>query len=159
MDLSPQQKRQARAAGWLLKGPLGIPGICGLIADYTNEFKGKCVWKSLLPETVTDLAGLPDGKLVSGSSDHIVRIWDAVGNGDCLLTLAEHTSGIHARGVMPDGKLASGSSDGTVRVWDSATGVCLLTLTSHTDWVWALAVLPDGKLASGAMDKTVCVWE
>ena len=63
------------------------------------------------------LAVMPDGKLVSGSNDNTVRIWDTT-SGACLLTLADHTDGVNALAVLPDGRLVSGSDDLTVRVWE-----------------------------------------
>ena len=143
---SPKELRRACANPWLLAGPLPIPGICDIVAEYGNGLE----WLRTLgghPNSVTALAVLPDGKLASGSRDEMVHVWDAA-SGACLLTLAGHTDSVFALAVLPDGKLASGSNDNTVRVWDAASGACLLTLAGHTSDVVALAVLPDGKLAS-----------
>jgi hypothetical protein len=71
--------------------------------------------------SVYALAVLPDGKLVSGSGDKTVRVWE---NDTCVRVLDGHTSNVMALAAMPDGKLASGSIDRTVRLWDVASGAC-----------------------------------
>lgn len=61
----------------------------------------------------------PDGsKIVSGSEDKTVRVWDAV-SGELLKTLEGHTSSVNSVSFSPDGsRIVSGSRDKTVRVWD-----------------------------------------
>ena len=101
---------------------------------------------------------LPDGRIVSGSSDCSVRVWDP-SDGRCLLTLKGHSSWIRCLAVLPDGRIVSGSSDCSVRVWDPLDGRCLLTLQGHSDIVRCLAILPDGRIISGSSDCSVRVWD
>ena len=69
---------------------------------------------------VQSLAFLPDGRrIVSGSADHTVRIWNLETGQTIVGPLAGHRSGIPSLAVSPDGRfIASGSYDGTVRIWD-----------------------------------------
>ena len=70
-----------------------------------------------------------DGKrIVSGSLDSTVRVWDAV-SGECVLgPLEGHTGGVRSVSFSGDGKrIVSGSRDRTVRVWDAVSGECLHT--------------------------------
>lgn len=62
----------------------------------------------------------PDGKrLVSGSVDETVKIWD-VASGQETLTLNEHKNKVCSVAFSPDGKqLVSGSLDNTVKLWDA----------------------------------------
>ncbi|MBV6500171.1 MAG: hypothetical protein CJBNEKGG_02641 [Prosthecobacter sp.] len=103
----------------------------------------------------------PDGsKLLSGSSDNTLKVWDAL-SGSCLLSLQGHSDGVRACAWSPDGsKLLSGSSDNTLKVWDALSGSCLLSLQGHSNIVWACAWSPDGsKLLSGSDDNTLKVWD
>ena len=69
--------------------------------------------------TVLSASFSPDGtKVVSGSSDKTVRIWDAV-TGECEQTLEGHSDAVTSASFSPDGtKVVSGSRDQTVRIWD-----------------------------------------
>ena len=74
---------------------------------------------------VSALAALVDGRLLSGSWDRTLKVWDeralsARGGADtdtCAATLVGHTSFVMALTALPDRRVASGSWDGTVRVW------------------------------------------
>jgi WD40 repeat protein len=107
---------------------------------------------------VAALAVLPDGRLVSGSSDSTLRLWDPA-TGSCERVFEGHQGPVTALAVLPDGRLASGSDDRTIRLWDPATGSCSAVFEGHQDWVYALAVLPDGRLASGSDDRTIRLWD
>jgi hypothetical protein len=71
------------------------------------------------------LAALPDGRLLSSSFDHTLKVWDervlAVRGGveadTCAATLAGHTDNVIALAVLPDRRVVSGGFDATLRVW------------------------------------------
>ena len=71
------------------------------------------------------LAALVDGRLLSGSYDRTLKVWDeralsVRGGADtdtCAATLVGHTRAMLALTVLPDRRVASGGWDGTVRVW------------------------------------------
>ena len=69
---------------------------------------------------VWSVAFSPDGtKIVSGSHDETVRVWDAV-TGTLSNTLEGHSSDVTSVAFSPDGtKIVSGSKDKTVRIWDA----------------------------------------
>ena len=77
----------------------------------------------------------PDGKrIVSGSCDNTVRLWDAATGQPIGQPLTGHTDTVSSVAFSPDGKrIASGSADDTVRLWDAATGQPVgPPLTGHT---------------------------
>ena len=110
---------------------------------------------------VTSISFSPDGsKIVSGSGDKTVKIWDAH-TGNCLQTLYWDTDWINSVVFSPDGtQIVSGSRDNTIKIWDATTGTCLETLIGHTSDVNSVAVSPDGrKIVSGSGDKIVKIWD
>jgi hypothetical protein len=105
----------------------------------------------------------PDGKrIVSGSVDKTVRVWDAITGAQIGKPLYGHESLIYSASFSPDGKrIVSGSADKTVRVWDAITGAQIgKPLYGHKDAVKSVSFSPDGKrIASGSLDETVRVWD
>jgi WD40 repeat protein len=65
----------------------------------------------------------PDGtKVVSGSRDKRVRIWDTT-TGAVLSHFQGHSGDVNAVSYSPDGtKVVSGSDDKTVRIWATTAG-------------------------------------
>jgi WD40 repeat protein len=58
---------------------------------------------------------LPDGRIVSGSSDKTIKIWD-IKNKE-VITLRGHTNWVEALSILPDGRIVSGSWDTTTKIW------------------------------------------
>ena len=79
-------------------------------------------------ECVRSVSFSGDGsRIVSGSYDNTVRVWDAV-SGECVLgPLEGHTDGVKSVSFSGDGsRIVSGSYDNTVRVGRGIWGVCVL---------------------------------
>jgi hypothetical protein len=132
------------------------------------------VFKELMKELVLEghtnfinsIAVMPDGRIVSGSSDRTIRVWNpaiAAGQPGHVVVLAGHTDFITGIAVMPDGRIVSGSWDCTIRVWNPAIAAGqpghVVFLEGHTDGVDCIAVMPDGRIVSGSWDCTVRVWD
>lgn len=116
----------------------------------------------LLAPHVLALVFSPDGRrLVSGSTDTTIQLWDTATDNDEPVILRKHTGWVNALAFSPDGKmLASGSTDKTVQLWNTATGAHLVTLTEHLSGIAALTFSPDGStLASGSTDGTIRFWD
>jgi WD40 repeat protein len=101
----------------------------------------------------------PDGgKLISGSADNTIRIWDLTAG--VQTSVLYHTI-VTSLGFSPDGQqIISGSYDRTIRVWDMSTGTPLSELPGHDVSVSSVAYCPDGRqIISGGGDCKVRIWD
>jgi WD40 repeat protein len=75
---------------------------------------------------VTSVAFLADRRrLVSGSDNNTVKIWDAE-SGANVRMLKGHSDSVTSVAFSADG-LVSGSDDHTVKIWDVKSGACITT--------------------------------
>ena len=112
---------------------------------------------------VTSLVLTPDDKkLISGSWDGTVRVWD-VETGKADPILESHKSKIYSLALSRDGKrAASGGGNGELYLWDLEANSELAHLEGHDDEseVNGVAFTPDGKqLISAASDGDIRIWE
>jgi len=104
------------------------------------------------------VAGLPDGRVVSGGRDGRVLVWDPARPGSDPVQLGHHDGRVSMVAVLPDGRVVSSGDDGRVLVWDpSRPGSRPVELGRH-DSVQAVAVLADGRVVSGGHDERVLIW-
>jgi WD40 repeat protein len=99
-------------------------------------------------------------KLVAGSFDYKVRVWDCpTQNIDKLLE--GHKKSVLAVAFSPDEKyIATGSLDKTVKIWVTETGKMIKSLDKHSDKIYAVKFHPSGKyFASCSNDKTIKLWD
>ena len=110
---------------------------------------------------VTSVAFSPDGKrIISGSNDTTVKIWDNV-SGQGALTLERANGSGSSVSFSPDGKrIVSGGTDKSLKVWDTESGLTVLILTGHSGGVNSVSYSPDGKwIVSGSDDLTLKLWD
>lgn len=113
------------------------------------------------PAPVAVVGFSPDGsRVVSGSKDGLIQIWDAAGL-RLLATLRGHSGEVTSAAFSPDGRtLASASADRTVRLWDLDGGrqTAATPPLPVKGQVKCVTFSPDGKhLAYGSSDGTVRV--
>lgn len=107
---------------------------------------------------VDGAAVLADGRLLSWSDDHTLRLWDRL-SGEMLASLAGHTDGVNGATVLADGRILSWSADKTLRLWDDKTGEPLITLDGHSSFVNGATILGNGYILSWSGDKTLRLWD
>jgi len=98
---------------------------------------------------------ITDEKIVTGSSDGTLRIWDYDGN--CLQVIRAHKGEIfHIAGE--GNTVVTASDDKTIRAYNIDTYESLVTLKGHKDQVWSVAI-KNGIVFSGSLAQTIKVWD
>ncbi|KAH8835890.1 WD40-repeat-containing domain protein [Flagelloscypha sp. PMI_526] len=112
---------------------------------------------------ILSVAFSPDGtRIVSGSYDRTLRLWDASTGVPIGEPLRGHSDLVREVTFSPDGsRIASCSSDKTIRLWDAINGLPVAEpFRRHSASVECVAFSPDGtRLASGYGDGTIRVWD
>jgi WD40 repeat protein len=111
-------------------------------------------------DRVCAVAWLSAERLVTGSADKSIKIWD-VAAGKPVQTLVGHEQAVLCVAAHPGGQLvASGGKDRQVKLWDLSSSEPPKDVGSHGKAVYCVAFSPDGKwLAScGEDDTRIRIW-
>jgi eukaryotic-like serine/threonine-protein kinase len=105
---------------------------------------------------VTSLAFTADGRLVSGSRDTTVRVWDRQ-SGQEILVRRGHYGAVRSVAVQPEtGLIFSGSDDITIKAWRAEKPQEAEVYRLHQGAATAIAFSPDGTaLISVGLDGAV----
>ncbi|KAI8967920.1 hypothetical protein BDF20DRAFT_897849 [Mycotypha africana] len=98
-------------------------------------------------------------RLVSGSDDGTVKIWD--NNSKEAVHTFENDYQVTSVCFSEAGDMVySGGIDNEIKVWDLRKNQLAYTMKGHMDTVTGLSLSPDGSyLLSNAMDNTVRMWD
>ncbi len=110
---------------------------------------------------VYSVAFSPDGqRIVSGSGDNTVRLWDLKGQA-IGQPFRGHQGSVYSVAFSPDGqRIVSGSDDNTLRLWDLKGQAIGQPFRGHERGVWSVAFSPVGqRFVSGSDDNTLRLWD
>jgi WD40 repeat protein len=109
-------------------------------------------------DAVTGVALSHDGKLVSGSYDKTLRIWDTA-SGQCLQVAYGHDDFLSAVAISPDQRLvASASADQTIKIWERESGRCLKTLSAGKVPASVCFAMNGTHLVAAGKDRLIRLW-
>jgi WD40 repeat protein len=111
------------------------------------------------PSGVYAVAFTPDGRVVTGGDDGVLRVY-RIGKRHPERLLRGHEQMVISLDVSPDGsRLVSGSRDRTVRIWNLNSSQSEHILEGHTDLVNSVRFSRDGRqVASASFDGSVSIW-
>ena len=111
--------------------------------------------------SVTSIIQLADEKLITGSKDKTIRLWDLNENSfRCTQIIEEHKDGVYSLCELIGGRFASGSEDKTIRIWEENNGLFkqVKVLNDHTSRVRAMVQTNNGYLITGS-DKIIIIYK
>lgn len=113
--------------------------------------------------SVTCIVQLPDERLITGSKDKTIIVWDVSENSfKCKQIISEHKDGVFSLCHLTGVRFASGSDDKTIRIWEEEKEKhlfrCVNILKELKTRVTALALTNNGYLISGG-DKVIIVYK
>lgn len=103
-----------------------------------------------------------DERIVSGSDDARIAIWDKTWEGESdepLRKISGHESAVLSISVSGD-KIFSSSEDKTIRVWNLDTGDNLSIIRGHTAPINEIKLSRDGRwIVSASDDSSLRIWD
>jgi WD40 repeat protein len=109
---------------------------------------------------ITSVVVADDGRVITGSVDSSVRVWDPA-TGAALFVLTDQEQKVLAVAVSKDGsQIAAASADNAVRLYNAPLGSTAEVLGGHTDSATSVVFSPNGEfLLTGSEDGTARLWD
>jgi hypothetical protein len=109
---------------------------------------------------VLTIAFSVDGKLVSGSEDCTIRLWDTTTGILIGKPIAAHSGPVTSVAFSADGtRIVSGSDDNTLKLWDiGPTGISTRIIGAHSSPVSSISIML-GKVRSKSTTDEVRWWD
>lgn len=100
-------------------------------------------------------------RLVSGSDDFTLFLWDPKQSKHPIKRLTGHQQAVNHIAFSPDARFfASASFDKKVKIWNGFSGDFVVTLTGHVGAVYQVAWSSDSRyLVSASKDSTAKLWQ
>ncbi|KAF8602236.1 WD40 repeat-like protein [Ceratobasidium sp. AG-I] len=101
-------------------------------------------------------------RIVSGSKDGAIHVWDVQTNKLAFKPLRSHTAWVVSIALSPDNtRIASSSEDSTICLWDAYTGCLVIDPLKLIDnSIHSVAFSPDGtRLIFGSTDHMIHTWD
>uniref|UniRef100_A0A0N4ZI08 WD_REPEATS_REGION domain-containing protein n=1 Tax=Parastrongyloides trichosuri TaxID=131310 RepID=A0A0N4ZI08_PARTI len=104
--------------------------------------------------------GIEHEKLVSGSDDFTMFLWEPFDNKKPIGRMTGHQQLVNQVLFSPDSRyIASASFDKSIKIWDGKTGKYVTSLRGHVQAVYQISWSADSRLlVSGSADSTLKVW-
>ncbi|CAJ2673397.1 unnamed protein product [Trifolium pratense] len=130
--------------------------------DHTGkQFSSPEEMKKVALERYTKMRGSAPERLVSGSDDCTMYLWEPLSNNNGYEAhMTGHQQAINHVSFSPDGQwVASASFDNSVKLWNGTTGKFVATFR-HVRDVYQISWSADSRLLlSGSEDTTLKVWD
>uniref|UniRef100_A0A0N5BFC0 WD_REPEATS_REGION domain-containing protein n=1 Tax=Strongyloides papillosus TaxID=174720 RepID=A0A0N5BFC0_STREA len=136
----------------LRTGPFDLKNECRVNSD--SEIKNVAL------ERYNSIKGPGHEKLVSGSDDFTLFLWEPYDNKKSIGRMTGHQQLINQVLFSPDSRyIASASFDKSIKIWDGKTGKYITSLKGHVQAVYQISWSADSRLlVSGSADSTLKVW-